>query len=116
MQHKDTALADLASAQHGVFTIADARSVKMTDTQIKQRVEEVWSPLYEGVYRAAGAPATWRGDLLAATLAARKGSAISHRAAGAMREWPGGRDDLVELSCLRWQRTIKPGMVVHESR
>jgi very-short-patch-repair endonuclease len=68
------------------------------------------------VFRVAGAPVTWRGELLAATLAAGAGSAISHRAAGGMCEFPGGRDDLVELSCLRWRRSRKPGLVVHERR
>ena len=116
MHDKDTALAELASTQHGVFTIADARSVKMTDTQIKLRVEQVWSHLHEGVYRISGAPVTWRGDLLAATMAGGARSAISHRAGGATYELPGGRRDLVELSCLRWKRTVKPGLVVHESR
>jgi len=116
MHVKDSALARLASAQHGVFSINDARSVTMTDTEIKWRVENIWARLYEGVYRMAGAPVTWRGDLLAATLAAGSGSAISHRSAAALDELPGGRVDLVELSCVRWKRTIKPSLVVHESR
>jgi very-short-patch-repair endonuclease len=64
----------------------------------------------------AGAPVTWRGDLLAATKAAGKGSAISHRSLAALHEIPGGRKDLVELSCIRWKRTTKPNLVVHESR
>lgn len=29
---------------------------------------------------------------------------------------PGGREDLIELTCRRWGRTIEPGLVVHESR
>ena len=31
-------------------------------------------------------------------------------------ELPGGRDDLVELTCIRWKRTVHPGLIVHESR
>jgi very-short-patch-repair endonuclease len=116
MHAKDTELAQLASSQHGVFTIEHARAVKMTDTEIKLRVERTWTHLYEGVYRAAGAPATWRSDLLAATFAAGKGAAISHRALAALHDVPGGKGDLVELSCIRWKRTIKPGLIVHESR
>ena len=29
---------------------------------------------------------------------------------------PGGRDDVIELTCIRWKRTVRPGLVVHESR
>ena len=112
----DKELATLASHAHGVFTLTDARDAGLSHRQIDLRVRDEWVTLYDGVFLAAGAPATWRGDLLAATLAAGAGSAISHRAAGAMCELPGGRDDLVELSCLRWKRTIRPGMVAHESR
>src|SRR5262249_12340725 len=43
-------------------------------------------------------------------------SAISHRSAGGMYEIPGGRDNLIELSCVRWRRSRKPGLIVHERR
>jgi very-short-patch-repair endonuclease len=33
-----------------------------------------------------------------------------------MYELPGGRDDRVELTCRRWERTICHGLIVHESR
>jgi very-short-patch-repair endonuclease/predicted transcriptional regulator of viral defense system len=112
----DHDLADLAAQSHGVFTLADARSVKLTKRQIRYRVSDRWTTIHDGVYRIAGTPITWRSDLLAATLAAGKGSAISHRSLAALHAMPGGRDDLVELSCLRWKRTIKPNFVVHESR
>src|SRR4051794_21638495 len=112
----DQDLASLAAQAHGVFTLDDARTVELTRRQIRRRVRERWQTIHEGVFRAAGAPATWRGDLLAATLAAGAGSAISHRASGRIYEMPGGRDDLVELSCVRWRRTRKPGLVVHERR
>jgi very-short-patch-repair endonuclease len=112
----DRQLAHLAAGQHGVFTLEDARTVALSDTQIRDRVLRVWTQLHDRVYRAAGAPATWRGDLRAATLAAGEGSAISHRSAAALYGLPGGRDNLVELTCIRWKRTVQPGLVVHESR
>ena len=59
---------------------------------------------------------TWRSELRAAEAAGGKGAGISHRSAGALCELPGGRDDLVEVSCVRWRRTQKPGLIVHESR
>ncbi len=109
-------LSDLAASRHGIFTLDDARRAGLTHRQIDLRVRDEWATIYEGVFRAAGAPATWRGELLAATLAAGEGAAISHRSAGTLYELPGGRSDLIELSCVRWRRTRKPGLVVHESR
>jgi very-short-patch-repair endonuclease len=112
----DKELAETAARAHGVFTLAQARKAGLTHRQIDLRVRNEWVPIHDGVFRASGAPVTWRGDLLAATFAAGEGSAISHRSLAALHEVPGGRDDLVELSCLRWKRTIKPGLVVHERR
>ena len=37
---------------------------ELTKDQIKHRASFRWVQLHEGVYRAAGAPATWRGDLV----------------------------------------------------
>jgi len=116
MLEADSELAALAAEQHGVFSKQHALSSGLTRHEIDVRVRDRWVLLYDSVYRIPGAPITWRGDLLAATLAGGKGAAISHQAAGAMCELPGGRDDLVVLSCLRWRRTRKPGLIVHESR
>jgi very-short-patch-repair endonuclease len=114
--HPDRILGDVAAAQHGVFTRKNAREAGLSDTEVRLRIERRWIRLHDGVFRDASAPATWRGDLLAATLAAGIGSAISHRSAAALYELPGGRDDLIELTCLRWKRTLQPNLVVHESR
>jgi very-short-patch-repair endonuclease/predicted transcriptional regulator of viral defense system len=115
-RNADEQLHDLAAERHGVFTIDDARRAGLTHGQIDRRSKRRWSRLYDGVFRVSGAPTTWRGDLLAAALSAGVGAAISHRAAAAVYELPGGRDDLVELTCRRWERTIHRGLVVHESR
>jgi very-short-patch-repair endonuclease len=70
--------------------------------------------MHDGVYRMPGAPHTWKGSLLAAVRAASPPAAISHRSGGALYELPGGRRDLVELTCARWRRTKCAGLVVHE--
>src|SRR5690242_19353956 len=110
MHDGDAALANLAAGKHGIFTYDDARRCGLTRNQIEDRVGNRWCHLYDGVYRVAGAPMTWRGELLAATLAAGKQSGISHRSAAAFDDLPGGRGDLVELSCLRWKRSVRPGL------
>ena len=71
--------------------------------------------VYDGVYRIGGAPETWRGDLLAACLAAGSDALASHRSAAALWGLPSGRDDLVELMCRRWRRCRHDRLVVHES-
>lgn len=116
MLEADRELAAAAAKQHGVFSKQDACASGLTRQEINERVRRRWSLIYDGVYRMPGAPVTWRGELLAATLAAGTGSAISHRAGGGMYLLPGGSEDLVELSCLRWRRTRKSGPVVHERR
>jgi len=111
----DRALAACAATQHGVFTLTNATHAGLTKFQVDSRVLRVWQRLYEGTFRIPGAVPTWRGDLFAATLAAGDPSAISHRSAAELYELPGRRNDLIEITCRRWERTIKPGLVVHES-
>jgi very-short-patch-repair endonuclease len=112
----DRALTNFAATQHGVFTNEDAQRAGLSKRQVDRRVGHSWSLVYDGVYRVSGAPLTWRSDLCAAVVAAGEGAAISHRSAAAMYGLPGGRDDVLELTCIRWKRTVQPGLVVHESR
>jgi very-short-patch-repair endonuclease len=108
-------LADIAARQDGIFTIDDARRAGLGPEQIQRKAGRSWFLVHECVYRAAGAPRTWRSALRAAVLAAGDGAAISHRSAAALYELPGGRRDLIEITCIRWKRTTRPGLVVHES-
>jgi very-short-patch-repair endonuclease len=112
----DRTLAGLASTQDGVFTISDARKAGLKRDQIDYRISVSWSLVYEGVYRISGAPPTWRSKLRAALMVAGDGSAGSHRSAAASYEIPGGSRDVIELTCVRWKRTVHGGLVVHESR
>jgi very-short-patch-repair endonuclease len=112
----DRAIADLAANQDGVFSIHDARRVGFSERQIDCRVGSSWMLVYERVYRMRGAPPTWRSGLRAAAMAAGEGAAISHRSAAAVYELPCARRDLIELTCVRWFRTARPRLVVHESR
>jgi hypothetical protein len=112
---QDRALAELAASQHGIFTLADARTCGLTHGQIDWRVTHGWSVVYEGVFRMPGATPTTRGDLLASCLAASEPVAVSHRSAAALYDLPGGRNDLKEITCRRWRRSQREGLVVHES-
>jgi hypothetical protein len=110
----DRRLAEKAGRQHSVFTYDDAVAAGLTRGQIDHRVALAWQCLFDGVYRMPGFPETWHGALRAACLAASPPAGISHRSGGALYELPGGRRDLVELTCRRWRRPQHAGLVVHE--
>jgi predicted transcriptional regulator of viral defense system len=106
-----------ARDQHGVFTIDQARWAGLSPAQIKHRLASgTWVGVFTGCYRAAGAPLTWRGQLLAACWAAANGAVASHRSAAAVWELPGGRETPAEITCARWLRGRHPGVIVHETK
>jgi very-short-patch-repair endonuclease len=111
----DHALFTLAATQDSVFSRADAASAGLSETEIRRRAAHLWERVHVGVFRIPGAVSTWRGDLRAAVLAA-DGAAASHRSAAEFYELPGRRRDLIEITCVRWERAFHPGIVVHESR
>ena len=111
----DHRLAEVAATQYAVFSRADARAAGLKHGQMDRRAALVWTPVHRGIYRAAGAPETWKSALLAACRAASRPAAISHRAAAALYELPGALPDSIELTCARWRRPRHPGIVVHES-
>jgi very-short-patch-repair endonuclease len=109
-------LSDFAAFHDGIFKREHALGFGLTRREVDKRLGNAWKPVYEGVYRVAGAPLTWRGQLRAACWSTSTLSAISHRAAGGWHELPGGRTDLVELTSIRWLRARETGIVVHESQ
>src|SRR6478735_4202698 len=113
----DRTLADRAALQHGVFDRSLAVELGFTKEQRAQRIQRGrWQELHDGVYRMAGAPHTWRGDQLAAVLAAGTRAAASHRGAAAVWDVPGGCTAKPELLCLRWRRPRREGLIVHETK
>jgi hypothetical protein len=106
-----------ASTHHGIITRGKAAELGLGVDTIRQRLESGrWLPIYESVYRVAGAPPTWLGDVLAASWAAGSTGMASHRSAAALYGLGGGRRDIIEVTCLRWRRTRTPGLVVHETK
>jgi hypothetical protein len=113
----DRAIAALAERQYGVFTSAQARDVGFTRDQRDKRLRAGrWLLTHPGVYRIAGVPASWRGQLLADCWSVRGPAVASHRSAAELWKLPGGHDDIVEITCRRWQRTRRPALIVHETR
>jgi very-short-patch-repair endonuclease len=112
----DEALGRRATRQHGIFALEHVDALAFSEGARKARISSGrWILIFDGVYRMGGAPRTWRGDLLAACLAAGPGAVASHRSAAALWSLPAGRTDLIEVMCDRWKRARHDGLIVHES-
>jgi very-short-patch-repair endonuclease len=115
MDEAEWRLADLARRADGIFTRADAQACGLSDREIDWRAVHAWARLHPLVFRMPGAPRTWRGDLRAACFAGEPFAVLSHRTAARLYGLPGGREDIIELTCPRWRRSQTSGLVVHES-
>jgi hypothetical protein len=71
----------LFAAQLGLITRPQALAAGLSRRQIDRLLATDWAIAIPGVYRHRAFPVTWQQRLLAATLKAGPGSAVSHRAA-----------------------------------
>jgi len=113
----DIALAHVVEQQHGIFHVQLVDSIGFTQRQRDRRVEQGrWISMFDGVYRIAGAPVTWRGMVLAACLAGGPHAVASRRSAASVWAVGGGDERIQEILCPRWRRPKEPGLVVHETK
>lgn len=113
----DRMLARHAAEHYGVFRGKHARMAGLSKRQIDTRIDsQRWELVQHDVYRVNGAPRTWHGDLLAACWAGGFRAVASRRSAAALHALPGGRRDLVEITCPRWRRARHDGLIVHETK
>jgi very-short-patch-repair endonuclease len=95
----DAAVAALAAKQFGFFSRQQAMEAGATRDAIRWRVRTGrWVRAGRDVFRIAGAPVTWHGELWAALLDAGAGAVVSHRSAAALLGIPGFRQGPVEIS------------------
>lgn len=107
------ALDATAGQQYGLITRQQALAAGMTDRMVQWRTGQgLWVTVHPGVYRMAGAPATWHQRVLAAALAAR--AVASHRTAARLWGLDGDWGDSLEVTATT-SRTVH-GVVVHHSR
>jgi hypothetical protein len=112
----DRLVAAIAEAHHGVFAAHHLHGLAVTRGERSWRLGQGrWIELHHGVYRIAGTPVTWRGDLLAACWAGGTRAVASHRSAAALHDLPGRVTTITEITCPRWRRTQHTGLAVHES-
>jgi hypothetical protein len=115
--NNDQAIAALAERQYGIFTSAQADEVGFTRDQRDKRVRAGrWALAHPGVYRIAGVPTSWRGQILADCWSVRGLAVASHRSAAQLWGLPGGLNGFIEITCHRWRRTRRPDLLVHETR
>jgi hypothetical protein len=95
----ETGLARVAAAQHGAFTVAQARAAGFSSSGMDRRmIAGRWLRLAPGVLCLAGVPVTWELRLFAAVAGARSGTVASHRAAAQLYGIPGFTGNWVELT------------------
>jgi hypothetical protein len=112
----DAQIAAIAAGHHGMFARHHLRDLRVTPEERRHRLATGrWEGVHDSAYRIAGTPASWHGTLLAACWAGGTRAVASHRSAAALFELPGGRRDVVEITCPRWRRARHTGVVVHES-
>jgi hypothetical protein len=113
----DAILAAHAEAHHSVFKVVHAQMAGLSRRQIEQRVDKRrWVQLHQGVFRLSGVPISWEGTLLAACWAGGARAVASRRCAAALHGLPGGRRDLIEITCPRWRRARHDGLTVYETK
>lgn len=112
----DKELARIAERHHGAFAAHHLDELRFSREARAVRVEAGrWLAVHDGVFRMAGAPVTWRSELMAACWAGGSRALASHRSAGALWALPTGRTDITELTCPRWRRARHDRLIVHES-
>ena len=113
----DEAIARLGAQQHALLQLTQLRELGLTEKELEYRIARGRLEHHSRiVYRIAGAPKTWRGDLLAACWAGGLRAAASHRSAAELWGLAGRRTDFVEITCPRWRRARHDRVIVHETK
>lgn len=112
----DQMLATIASAQYGVFTLAQALACGLTERTIERRTGRgAFVRLDPGVFAVGGSPSNWRRGVMAAVLSVNELTAASHRTAAHLWGLTNRRPDRVEVVAKRHERAIRDSFIVHES-
>ena len=114
----DRRLAAFAAAHHSVFRLGDARgrrTLGVADATPRGALTGAASTTASSACRARRLPC--QSELLAAAWTggdARRRSRIAPRRAST--RFPGARAHPIEITCVRWDRSQVPGLIVHEQR
>lgn len=116
LEHMEPTINTITSGQYALITLGQARAETLTARAAQHQVDSGrWARSHLGVYRVAGAPSSWRQDLMAACLAAGEGAMASHRSAARLWGLNSADTALIEVSMPRPGCHRLPGVVVHRS-
>jgi very-short-patch-repair endonuclease len=105
---RDARCGMLAAEQHGCLTLDQARRAGLSDEAVARRVRAgEWRRVLPCVYALRAAPHTWEQQLVAATLWAGDGAAVSGAAAAAVWEFPDFGRCAVEISHAGTKRGLR---------
>jgi len=111
----DATVQELAADQHGVVERGQALAAGVTARMIERRTASGrWVAVHPGVYRLAGAPASWQQRLVAATMAT--GGVASHRAAARLWGLDVAPTERVVITVAGTSRRSTRGVIVHHTR
>jgi Transcriptional regulator, AbiEi antitoxin/Protein of unknown function (DUF559) len=111
-------VAAIAARQHGVVTTAQLRAAAFDESAVHRAVSAGrLHRLHRGVYAVGHRSLSWRGQWLAAVLAAGDGAVLSHTSAAALWEYLRPIDGPVHVTvAAAVRRKSRPGLQIHRSR
>ncbi len=113
---RERRLAAVAAGKLGLFTLADARKVGLSDDQLYARLRwGVYERLGNRVFAISGIPYTWERNALAALLAVGPLARLSHRAAAHVLGFDGFGECPIEVTVPRGIRPRTDLTVVHST-
>ena len=107
----------MARDQYGVFTMAQATAVGLTDRAVRHRVARgVFERIHPGVFGYAGSEQSWHRDVVAAVFSAPDPAAASHQTAAYLWGMSSRRPAPIEIVAVRHQRVHRDQFMLHESK
>jgi len=113
-QHAEEEFDRLGRDRHGIFSLEDLLAMGLTHDTIWRRVKSGrLIRVYEGVFRASGAPSTWEHGLWAAYAWAKADCVFSHRSGLLLHGIAGATDRVVEMTVTRKSKSPDPKLILH---
>ena len=111
-----TALSSMAAAQRGLFSVAQAKEIGVSNAQLMRwRAAGQLKRVRRGVYVVVGAPSSQWDQIVGAALAVGPGAVVSHASAAAVHRFPYGAVGTLEVTLPRDAYSRPPGVVVHRT-
>lgn len=112
----ELALSETSARQQGIFTRKQALAAGYSGSTIDNLINQgLFISVHPSIYRDAGTPQTWLGDLSAAVLWAHSAAAAC-RAAASLHKLPGFDDPPLEIVTSTHRISSRCGIIVHHTK